>query len=108
MESMTTLSEVMQKLKEKGITDEIKLNDYNEIVNNANEKVKAEDLTIIKTYRFEGDSNPADNAALYLVKNQNENMAYIIDAYGVYSDHEGPKFNEFLKSIKVDETDFEF
>ena len=108
MQTMTTLSEVMKKLSDKGITDEIKVNDYNEIVNNAGDKVEAEHLTIIKTYRFEGDSNPSDNAALYLTKNTDGKMAYIIDTYGAYSDHVGPKFDEFLKSIKVDENDFEF
>ncbi len=107
MEPMATLSQVMEKLKNKGITNEIKLNDYNEIVDSNDNKIQAENLTIIKTYRFEGDSNPADNTALYLTKDKDENLAYIIDSYGAYSDHLGPKFDEFLKSIKVDETEYD-
>lgn len=107
MEPMATLSQVMEKLKNKGITNEIKLNDYNQIVDTNDNKIKAGDLTIIKTYRFEGDSNPADNTALYLTKDKDENLAYIIDTYGAYSDHAGPKFDEFLKSIKVDETEYD-
>lgn len=107
MEPMATLFQVMEKLKNKGITNEIKLNDYNEIVDSNDNKIQAENLTIIKTYRFEGDSNPADNTALYLTKDKDENLAYIIDSYGAYSDHLGPKFDEFLKSIKVDETEYD-
>lgn len=108
MEPMATLSQVMEKLKNKNITNEIRVNEYNEIVDSNNEKIKAENLTIIKTFRFEGDSNPSDNAALYLTKDSEGNFAYIIDSYGAYSDHEGPKFDEFLKSIKVEETEHEF
>ena len=107
MEPMATLSQIMEKLKNKNITNEIKLNEYNQIVDSNGNNINAEDLAIIKTYRFEGDSNPADNTALYVLRDKDENLAYIIDTYGAYSDHVGPKFDEFLRSIKVDESEYD-
>ena len=66
---MLTLSQVMEKLREKGITDEIRMTDDKKFVISGTEKsYRPEDLKILRTYRFEGASDPADNMALYLVE----------------------------------------
>lgn len=105
-EPMTTMSEVMNNLKKKGITAEIALNETNEIVNMETEKtVQSKDIVIIKTYRFEGFSDPGDNAALYLTKDKNGNYAYIIENYSAASAN--LVFDSFLKEIKVDESKYD-
>lgn len=63
------------------------------------------DLTILKTYRFEGDSNPDDNAVLYVVKDNAGNRGMIIDSYGADSNYPGEKFDEFLRAIPVHESE---
>ncbi|MCU7695391.1 hypothetical protein ACFSPU_12810 [Haoranjiania flava] len=101
---MTTLTEVLNSLRKKGIDSEIKLNDANEMQHDKSGKIfKPEELTIIKTYRFEGQSDPGDNSALYIVKDAQGNKSFILDTYGAYSDNPGPKFDDFLKQIPVEE-----
>ena len=103
---MNTLSQVMEKLRLKGIDNELKMSDHGKMQCKALSNIySAEDLTIIKTYRFEGESDPGDNSILYILEDTNKNISYIIDAYGVYSDHEGPAFDDFLKKIKVADRD---
>ncbi len=61
-----------------------------------------EQLKIIKTYRFEGDSNPDDNSVLYLIEANDGLIGYSIDAYGAYSNHEDDGYAEFIKHIPVE------
>lgn len=101
---MLTLSQVMEKLREKGITDEIIMNDKKQFVIHSTAKAyRAEDLKIIRVYRFEGASDPADNIVLYLVEDVYGNKAMIIDSYGANSNYSGPEFDEFLKSLPTEE-----
>lgn len=106
---MLTLSEVMEKLRQKGITNEIRMTDDKRFVISGTEKsYQPEDLKIIRTYRFEGASDPGDNVALFLIKDHYGNLAMIIDSYGADSNYDGPEFDEFLKSIPEEEEKEEF
>ncbi len=108
-EPMLTLSQVMEKLRQKGITKEILMNEDKQFVLRDEGIVyKPEDLKIIKTYRFEGASDPADNAALYLLEDVYGNKAMIIDSYGANSNYSGSEFDEFLKKIEEDEEKEEY
>lgn len=101
---MLTLSQVMEKLREKGITDEIRMTDDKKFVISGTEKsYRSEDLKILRTYRFEGASDPADNMALYLVEDLYGNKAMIIDSYGANSNYDGREFDEFIKSLPTEE-----
>lgn len=101
---MLTLSQVMEKLREKGITDEIRMTDDKKFVISGTEKsYRSEDLKILRTYRFEGASDPADNMALYLVEDLYGNKAMIIDSYGADSNYDGREFDEFIKSLPTEE-----
>ncbi len=106
---MLTLSEVMEKLRQKGITKEILMNeDKKFVLRDEGIVYKPEDLKIIRTYRFEGASDPGDNVALYLLQDVYGNKAMIIDSYGADSNYAGPEFDEFLKKIEEDEEKEEF
>jgi hypothetical protein len=62
-------------------------------------------LVIIRTYRFEGDSDPSDNAILYLIEANDGLIGYSMDAYGVYSNHEDSRYDDFIKKIPMEERD---
>lgn len=99
---MNTLSQIMEKLRLKGKDNEIKLSDHGKMQAVSLHKIyNPEDLTIVKSYRFEGMSDPADSSVLYLVMDTEGDLGYILDAYGTYSDHDGPAFDDFLKKIPV-------
>ena len=67
--TMTTLSEVLEKLNRKGIENEIVMNDANEMVSTSlDKKYQPDDLLIFKAFRFESDSDPADNSVLFMME----------------------------------------
>lgn len=106
MDRMTTLSQVMERLKERGVHREFRMNERCEMkFENSDKNYTPNELTILKTYRFEGDSNPDDNAVLYLVKDTAGNMGMIIDSYGADSNYPGEDFDKFLRDIPVDEVE---
>ena len=102
---MTTLSQVMNQLREKGKDVEFKLADSGlGLINAGNGKLYSiSDLRIIRTYRFEGDSNPADSSILYLIEAKDGTIGYILDAYGVYSGYEDDQFDKLIREIPVEE-----
>ncbi len=99
---MRTLSEVLEKMKGKGYDQELTFSDHGKL-QGMNKIYNPDDLTIIKIFRFEGMSDPGDNSALYLLRDNDGDISYVMDSYGMYSDHHAG-FDEFLKQIPVKET----
>ncbi|MFN0275635.1 MAG: hypothetical protein ACKVPJ_07815 [Chitinophagales bacterium] len=97
---MTTLTEVLEKLRIKNYANEFKMEEGKFTIGNG-KFYEPENLQIIKTYRFEGDSNPADSIALYLIEANDGLIGYTIDAYGAQSNHEDDGYDEFLVRIPV-------
>ncbi|MEP7237184.1 MAG: hypothetical protein ABI685_04955 [Ferruginibacter sp.] len=101
---MTTLSGVLEKLRLRKEDNEFSMTEKG-FASPAGKIYNPEDLTIIKTYRFEGDSDPSDNTILYLMEANDGLTGYSIDAYGVYSNHDDSSYDEFIRKIHVSERD---
>lgn len=101
---MTTLTRVLSKLHEKGLDHELNMSDHGRMQNKDKQKIyNPDELKIIKTYRFEGESDPGDMSILYLIEDKDGEIGYIIDAYGTYSTHEESGFDEFIQKIPVED-----
>lgn len=100
---MTTLTSVLEKLRVKRQDNEFTMTEGG--FNCHSDKMyQPEDLTIIKTYRFEGDSDPSDNAILYLIEANDGLIGYSMDVYGAGSNNaEG--YDDFIKKIKMEDRD---
>jgi hypothetical protein len=97
---MTTLSTVMEKLRLKKLDNEFTMTPEG-FTTNGKKFYQPEDLTIIKTYRFEGESDPADSTILYLIQANDELVGYSLDTYGAASNNpEG--YDDFIKKIKME------
>lgn len=104
--NLKTLSEVLNILRDRGITKEIRMNEQKQMVLGENEKIyQPNDLCIVKSYRFEGDSSADDNAVLYVITDNDGEKATIIDSYGAESNYSGDDFDNFIREIPVDEKD---
>lgn len=99
---MTTLTSVLEKLRIKKMDNEFKMSPEGFGIGN-NKYYQPEDLKIIRNYRFEGESDPSDNAVVYLIEANDGLIGYSLDAYGAYSDHEGEGYDDFIRKVPVDE-----
>lgn len=100
---MTSLISVLEKLRHKRQDNEFRMSEEGFTTTN-NKYYNPEDLTIIKTYRFEGDSNPSDSSILYLIEATDGLIGYSLDAYGAYTNHD-EKYDEFIQKIKMEDRD---
>lgn len=102
--SMTTLSQVMAKLADRGYSEEIKINKDGATLGSDNLIIyKPEELTIVRTYRFEGESDPADMSVLYVMETESGKKGIFLNAYGTYSDQDSEYYDAFILDVPIDE-----
>ena len=80
MDQMTTLSEILNKLQAEGYTEDF---------NTKPDTINADpgNFVIDHHYRFEGESNPDDEAVVYAISSlNNEIKGVLVDGYGTSSD----------------------
>lgn len=84
MKDYGTLSQAINKLKiEEGYEYDFNLlDDYIEI-KSANETYHVNQFNVDKVLRFEGASNPDDNAILYAITTDNGKKGVLVDGYGI-------------------------
>jgi len=85
-EEMDTVSSILNNLKGKGQGNEFVIS-IDGSIQLSGKFYKYDEIKIIKTYRFEGDSDPADEAIIYLIEANDSTIGYSLDAYGVYTNH---------------------
>lgn len=101
---MTTLTSVLEKLRLRKQDNEFRMLPKG-FGTGTNKFYEPEELKIIKTYRFEGDSDPSDNVVLYVLEANDGKVGYTMDAYGAYSNHDDEKYDDFIRKIPVEERD---
>ncbi len=99
MTTMTTLSQVLNHLKETGYTEDFNL-DNNCLVCSGNSlKLHPEEFVVDKHYRFEGMSDPGDEAVVYAISSINNSVrGTLVNGYGIYSD---PQTDSIIKVIEA-------
>lgn len=94
---MNTLSEVMNRLQEKGMGDDFTKAKKGFSLD-GKKWYKPKVLCIVKVYRFGELKDPGDLSVLYLVQTNDGRMGYILDAYGVFNNNT-MEFNNALRLI---------
>jgi len=99
-DKMQTLSQCMNSLKEKGYSKEFNVSEDKLITKEDQKSYSPKDVQIVDFYRFEGDSNPSDNAILYAIETNDGAKGVLVDAYGMYADEFVTKFINEVEEIE--------
>lgn len=96
---MTTLSRVLTVLRERGYTEDFNLkHDYIECPDGKC-FMDPDEFNIDKVYRFEGDSDPGDQAILYAISSEKYKLkGVLVDGYGGTSE---PLSHRMLKKLRT-------
>lgn len=102
---MTTLVQVLEKLRQQKKDNEFRWTPEGFTIGRS-KHYQPEDLKIIKTFRFEGESNPDDSSVLYLIEAKDGTVGYSLDAYGAASNHDNEEgYDNFMRQIPVENRD---
>ena len=82
--SYDTVSEAVEGLKQRGFTMDFNLQE-NCLV--CHDKIfNVDDFEIVEVHRFEGDSDPSDEAVVYGIESKNGLKGILVNGYGISSD----------------------
>lgn len=86
MKDYGTLSQAINKLKlEEGYEFDFNLLDEKIELKAEDQTYDTHDFNVDKVLRFEGPSNPADNAILYAITTKDGKKGVLVDGYGISS-----------------------
>ena len=98
-ESYGTLSETINGLKKEGYTLDFNIRQECLVCSRTNTVLSLDDFEIDKFYRFEGMSNPDDQAILYAISSPKfEVKGVLVNGYGISADDTTDEMIEKLKT----------
>ncbi|WP_162426586.1 cupin domain-containing protein [Pontibacter pudoricolor] len=87
MDSMKTVSEILNRLKDEGYTVDFNLADNCLACHGNSLQIYPDEFVVDKHYRFEGISDPGDAAVVYAISSTKYDVkGTLVDGYGIYSD----------------------
>ncbi|TKK71004.1 phosphoribosylpyrophosphate synthetase [Ilyomonas limi] len=100
-ESYGTLSQTVDGLKQEGYTLDFNIQGECIVYHQRNTKLSPDDFEIDKVYRFEGESNPGDEAIVYALSSPGFGVkGVLVNGYGISADETSAKMVEKLQRHK--------
>jgi hypothetical protein len=96
MYTYDTVSAAVNGLKERGFSLDFNLQD-NCLICQGN-KFNPDDFEIVEVYRFEGNTDPADEAVVYGIESKKGDKGILVNGYGPSGDTMG---NEMAKKLAI-------
>jgi hypothetical protein len=97
---LKTLVSCLNSLTREGFSDDYKMTEKG-LKSLKRERIYApEEVKVLNFYRFEGNSDPADNSILYAIETSDGGRGTLVDAYGPYADSKISSFMNQVEEIK--------
>jgi len=100
MPYMKSLATCLTRMVTEGYTEDFKVTESGLESINKHSNYKPEQIQVVNFFRFEGESDPGDNAILYVIETNDGTKGTLIDAYGVYNDAKVTKFMKDVETIQ--------
>jgi hypothetical protein len=97
--NLKTLAACMNKLQADGFTENLMVKENKIQALDSGKEYAPSEVKILNFYRFEGESDPADNAILYALETTDGIRGLLSDAYGPYADVKVTKFIAEVEDI---------
>jgi len=100
MPFMKSLATCLNKMLKEGYTEDFQVTEEGLESLNKHNSYRPEQIQVVNFFRFEGESDPDDNAILYVIETADGTKGTLIDAYGVYNDQKVSKFMKDVENIQ--------
>ena len=91
-----TVTEAVKGLKERGFTKDFNLKENCIVCDD--DKYNPEDFEITEVYRFEGNSDPADEAIVYGIESNKGDRGVLVNGYGTSAEQIG---SDLAKKLSI-------
>lgn len=98
MPFMKSLTNCLNKMVQEGYIENFKITEQGLESLNQHNNYQPDQIQVINFFRFEGESDPDDNAIMYVIETNDGTRGTLVDAYGVYTD---PKVSQFMKNVET-------
>lgn len=95
---MTTMTGCMNKLHADGYTENFVAKEHGLEAPSNQTLYTPEQVKIVSFYRFEGESDPADNAIVYAVETNDGIKGMLVDSYG--GPYSNPQVSQFINEVE--------
>ena len=95
---MTTMTSCVNRLQEQGYSENFVAKEKGLEAPSSKKIYEPEQMKIVNFYRFEGESDPADNAIVYALEAEDGVKGLIVDQYG--GPYANRKVSEFMNSVE--------
>ena len=93
----TNMVEAIEELKKRGFIADFEFLDQTFRDVDSGRTFKADEITIVEHYRFEGASDPDDMSVVYAIESNDGLKGIVADAFGLYANQDLDRFLEKLK-----------
>ena len=97
MPYMKSLATCLKRVVNEGYTEDFEITNDGLEAKQHHKQYHPEQIEIVNFFRFEGESDPDDNAILYVIETNDGTKGTLIDAYGVYHDS---KVSDFMQEVE--------
>ena len=96
----TNMVEAIEELKKRGFIADFEFLDQTFRDVDSGRTFKADEITIVEHYRFEGASDPDDMSVVYAIESNDGLKGIVADAFDLYGN---PDLDRFLEKLKIRE-----
>ena len=96
---MNTSSEVINKMVKQGYTECFKAEKKGLFAPTREKYYQPQEVNVVNFYRFEGESDPADNSILYIIETTDGLKGTLMDSYGAEGDRNVTDFMDQVEGM---------
>ena len=86
MPHVKTLAMCLQKMMSDGYVNDFSYSEEGILLRQTKKIYQPSEIKVINTMRFEGNSDPNDNAVLYTIETNDGFKGTLVDAFGIYGE----------------------
>jgi hypothetical protein len=98
MHAYDTMSEAVNDLKRRGYTVDFNLEEGNLKCSEMALSLGPDEFEITEVYRFEGETDPGDEAVVYAIESKHGEKGVLVNGYGASAD---PMSQEMVKKLSI-------
>lgn len=94
---LKSLTSCLANVNKDGYTEDMKIENGVITSIQSGKSYYPHEIKVVNFFRFEGMSDPEDNAILFIIETKDSTKGTLVDSYGVYSD---PEIDKFMKAVE--------